>query len=100
MIDWWWSYLLTVVGVTGIYLTTRKLWWGFAVGLAAQVLWTIYAVVTHQYGFLFSVLAYGSVHALGLWRWTRSPAEGSELHPERYFDDRPFWRDPDEETLP
>ncbi|AEK06684.1 PnuC-like nicotinamide riboside transporter [Mycobacterium phage DirtMonster] len=77
MIDWWWSYLLTAVGVTGIYLTTRKLWWGFAIGLVAQVLWTVYAVVTHQYGFLFSVLAYGSVHALGLWRWTRPSKETS-----------------------
>ncbi|ACH62879.1 PnuC-like nicotinamide riboside transporter [Mycobacterium phage Tyke] len=77
MIDWWWSYLLTAVGVTGIYLTTRKLWWGFALGLVAQVLWAVYAVVTHQYGFLFSVLAYGSVHALGLWRWTRPSKETS-----------------------
>lgn len=68
----WWSIVLAVIGVTGLYLTTKKLAAGFAVGVAVQVLWIAYAVVTKQWGFIGSALAYGSVNALGLYRWTRS----------------------------
>ncbi|TQK29404.1 hypothetical protein [Arthrobacter sp. SLBN-53] len=67
----WWSWGLTVVGVLGIYLTTRKLWAGYVVGLAAQVLWIAYAIATRQWGFIASAFAYGSVYALGWYRWTR-----------------------------
>ena len=66
---WWWSYLLAAIGVFGLYLTTRKLWHGFAIGVAVQLLWIAYALTTHQYGFIASALAYGAVNTLGLWRW-------------------------------
>lgn len=71
----WWSWLLTAVGVFGIYLTTKKLWWGYVVGLGAQVLWVTYSVSTRQWGFLASAAAYGSVYALGWYRWTRPVKE-------------------------
>ena len=70
-----WSWVLTAVGVTGIYLTTKRLWYGFAVGLCAQVLWVSYAIATQQWGFIASAFAYGTVNALGLWRWTRVAKE-------------------------
>lgn len=72
---WWWSYLLAAIGVFGLYLTTRKLWHGFAVGVAVQLLWITYAIVTRQYGFIASALAYGAVNTLGLIRWTRNKPE-------------------------
>jgi hypothetical protein len=65
----WWSVALTVIGVTGLYLVTRKLWVGFVVGLGVQVLWIVYAVATGQWGFIGSALAYGFVNWLGLRRW-------------------------------
>lgn len=67
----WWSVGLTVGGVFGIYLTTRKLWWGFLVGIIMQTVWVAYAINTKQWGFLGSAAAYGSVNALGLYRWTK-----------------------------
>ncbi|QWS68208.1 PnuC-like nicotinamide riboside transporter [Gordonia phage VanLee] len=70
----WWSWLLASIGVFGLYLTTRKLWQGFVIGVGVQVLWIAYALATDQLGFIFSALAYGSVNALGFYRWTR-PAE-------------------------
>jgi hypothetical protein len=58
---WWWSWLLTAVGVLGLYLAGRRSPWGWAVGLGAQGLWLAYAVATTQYGFIASALAYGLV---------------------------------------
>lgn len=71
MTPWWWSWLLTVVGVTGLYLAGRRSRWGWAIGLGAQVLWIAYALVSRQYGFIASALAYGAVYTRNVVVWSR-----------------------------
>lgn len=63
--------MLATIGVFGLWLTTHRMWEGFAVGVAVQILWIAYALATRQYGFIASALAYGTVNSLGLYRWTR-----------------------------
>jgi len=65
----WWSWLLTAVGVTGLYFAGRKRSLGWAIGLGAQVLWVAYALTTDQYGFLVSAGAYGWIYAKNLRAW-------------------------------
>ena len=72
----YWSWVLTAFGIFGIYLTTKKLWWGFVVGILAQTVWVAYAIATKQWGFIASAAAYGSVYALGWYRWTRPTSDG------------------------
>lgn len=67
----WWSWVLTAVGVTGLLLAGRKQKAGWAVGFGAQALWITYAIVTRQWGFIFSALAYGSVYARNFLAWRR-----------------------------
>ena len=67
----YWSYVLTAVGVFGIYLSGRKIRWGWAVGLGAQFLWLAYAIATQQWGFLVSCVAYGWVYGKNFIAWTR-----------------------------
>lgn len=67
----WWSIALAAVGILGIYLAGRKNLWGWAVGVGAQLLWIVYAIVTGQWGFILSALAYGWVYGLNWWRWAR-----------------------------
>lgn len=67
----WWSWLLTGVGVTGLYFAGRKNKVGWAIGFAAQSLWILYAVATRQWGFIVSAGAYGSVYARNWLRWRR-----------------------------
>jgi hypothetical protein len=66
-----WSLILAAIGIFGIYLAGRKSKWGWAVGLGAQVLWIIYAVVTHQYGFIISAVAYGLIYGKNLRDWSK-----------------------------
>lgn len=66
----YWSWLLTVVGVTGLYFAGRRRALGWAIGLAAQVLWLAYAIATQQWGFIVSAGAYGWVYAKNLRAWT------------------------------
>jgi uncharacterized membrane protein YjjB (DUF3815 family) len=71
MAAWWWSWLLTAVGVFGLYLAGKRSRWGWAVGLGAQGLWISYALFSNQFGFLASALAYGSVYGRNLYLWSR-----------------------------
>lgn len=71
MTDQWWSWMLGAFGIIGLYLVTRKLWSGFAIGLLVQFLWLAYAIATKQYGFVMTALAYGAVNTLGLINWAK-----------------------------
>jgi hypothetical protein len=75
----YWSYILTAVGVFGLYLAGRKSQWGWAVGIAAQLLWFAYAVSTQQWGFIASCVAYGSVYAKNFRAWRREAREVADV---------------------
>jgi len=76
----YWSYLLTAVGVFGLYLAGRKDRRGWMVGIGAQVLWIAYATATHQWGFYVSAVAYGWVYARNAHAWKpRGATEADDL---------------------
>ena len=70
-IAWWWSWLLAAVGLTGLWLAGNHKTAGWKIGLAVQILWIIYAIVTQQWGFIFSALAYGFVNGRNLIKWNK-----------------------------
>lgn len=70
----WWSWLLTAVGVFGLWAAGSKKSWGWLVGLGAQGLWIAYAFATKQYGFLVSAFAYGTVYARNFANWRKGRA--------------------------
>lgn len=65
----YWSWILTAVGVFGLWLAGRRNRLGWAVGLGAQGLWITYALTTEQYGFLVSAGAYGWIYAKNFVSW-------------------------------
>lgn len=67
----WWSWALTLIGVTGFWLAGRKVWWCWYVNIANQVLWVAYAVLSQQWGFLLGVPIYLAVFGRNAYRWTR-----------------------------
>ncbi|MDX3637687.1 hypothetical protein PV728_47455 [Streptomyces europaeiscabiei] len=78
----WWSWILTAVGVTGLYFAGRRRALGWAIGLGAQVLWIAYALTTRQYGFLVSAGAYGWVYARNFRSWTKPSPQPEEEVPD------------------
>ena len=74
-----WSWSLAAIGVTGLYLVTRRNWRGYLIGVFVQFLWIAYAVVTGQWGFILSALVYGFVNALGLVGWRREEKRNTKL---------------------
>jgi hypothetical protein len=77
----WWSWALAAVGVFGLWLTTRRDWRGYLVGVSVQLLWVAYAIATTQWGFIASALVYGAVNMIGIRAW-RNP----KPHPLTYRD--------------
>lgn len=66
----WWSFGLTALGVTGLYLAGCQKKSGWMLGLLAQFIWIAYAIVTKQYGFILGALIYGSAYARNWYRWS------------------------------
>ena len=64
-----WSIALAALGIAGIWLAGNRSSLGWALGLAAQLLWIVFAIATHQYGFILSAVAYGFVYGRNLRRW-------------------------------
>lgn len=74
----WWSIALAAIGILGIYLAGRKNRWGWAVGVFAQLLWIAYAIVTAQWGFIASALAYGGIYGWNWFKWERERRSRTE----------------------
>jgi len=66
---WWVSWALSILGVIGIYLTGKKKWYGFAVGIANECAWVIYSINTKQWGFIFGSTIYISAYCLNISKW-------------------------------
>lgn len=75
----WWSWALTLIGVSGFWLAGRKVWWAWYVNIANQALWLAYALTTQQWGFLLGIPVYLAVFVPNALRWTR---EHREADPE------------------
>lgn len=69
-----WSFILAALGIYGIFLAGKKNYWGWAVGFGVQFLWVIFAIVTNQYGFIISAIAYAWVYGKNFKSWRKDKA--------------------------
>ncbi len=65
------SYILSALSLTSLWLMGNKSVWGIVIGLLNQVLWVAYALMLKQYGLLIGVIAYTVIHIRNLVKWTR-----------------------------
>lgn len=72
-----WSFALTALGLLGIYLSGKKNYWGWGLGVISQVVWIVYAVATQQWGFILSAFAYGFLYGKNFMQW-RKEENGSK----------------------
>ena len=64
-----WSWILAIVGITGIAFVGRKTIWGWLVLMLNECLWVAYALDTRQYGFILASIGYGTVYVLSYRKW-------------------------------
>ena len=71
-----WSWVLAVIGVTGIFLVGRKTIWGWLILCVNEVLWIFYALATDQYGFIFMAVTYAAVYIKSFLHWRKDEVKG------------------------
>jgi hypothetical protein len=74
----YWSWILAVIGVAGIYFVGRKTLWGWFVLLFNEVVWIAYALITKQYGFIVSAIAYAAVYIRSYLHWKSDTIEDAK----------------------
>ena len=60
---WWASWVLTLFGVSSLWMAGAGRWWAWGLCIINECLWIWYAIATHQYGFIVGAIAYGTVNA-------------------------------------
>lgn len=78
MTDQLWSWALSIVGLAGLFLAGKKIWWAWYLNIAGQALWFAYAIVTEQYGFLVAAFGYTFVFAKNAIAWTKEHFDENE----------------------
>lgn len=71
-----WSWVLAVIGVSGIFLVGRKTIWGWLILCVNEVLWIFYALSTKQYGFIFMAVTYAAVYIKSFLHWRKDELKG------------------------
>jgi hypothetical protein len=66
-----WSWVLGIVGTTGIFFVGSKNKWAWFLLIFNECLWVSYATVTKQYGFYFASLAYVVVYIRNILNWNK-----------------------------
>lgn len=69
-----WSWILAVIGVSGIFLVGRKTIWGWLILCVNECLWIAYALATKQYGFIAMAVAYAAVYIKSFIHWRKDDA--------------------------
>jgi nicotinamide riboside transporter PnuC len=69
------SWVLSLVGITGLVAVGRHKWWGFAIGLGNEVLWIYFAITRQEYGLILGAVMYGAVNTMNMIRWRRNDGE-------------------------
>ena len=65
------SWVLSLVGITGLIAIGRFKWWGFGIALCNEILWVYFAVSRQEYGLILGAVMYGQVNFMNMIRWRR-----------------------------
>ena len=74
----YWSWVLEGIGIFGAIVIGRKKWWGWGFLLVNTVLWSVYAIVSKQYGFMVASFFYAPIYGRNLFKWFCAPVKKRE----------------------
>jgi hypothetical protein len=64
-----WPWALSAVTLLSVWVIGLKRHEGWLIGLAAEVLWAVWSVLYHEWGFLVSAGAFSVIYARNWWLW-------------------------------
>jgi hypothetical protein len=63
------GFVAPCLGLIGMWRAGSKSWHGWAIALASEVPWVLYALLLHQWGLLASCFIWAAVYVRNIWRW-------------------------------
>jgi hypothetical protein len=66
-----WSWILAVIGISGIFLVGQKTIWGWLILCVNECLWIAYGLSTKQYGFIAMAVAYATIYIRSYIHWRK-----------------------------
>lgn len=69
------EYLLSILGVLGIFLAGRNIWWAWYITVIVQTFWIVYFFVTHQQSLMIDSMIYFIVFVVNAYYWTKKRNE-------------------------
>jgi hypothetical protein len=64
-------YILSIVGVSALWLIGRRRWYGWLLAWCNECIWVAFAVATQQYGFILGAIVYGTINMANAIVWKR-----------------------------
>jgi nicotinamide riboside transporter PnuC len=74
------SWVLSLVGITGLVAVGRHKWWGFAIGFGNEMLWVYFAISRREYGLILGAIMYGTVNVLNMIRWRNDGSQRKQAN--------------------
>jgi hypothetical protein len=65
-------YILSIIGVTALWLIGLKKWYGWALAWGNECLWVAFAIGTRQHGFILGSVVYGTINMANAIVWRRN----------------------------
>ena len=65
------SWVVTLIGLIGFWLSGKKLWWAWYINIANQLLWVAFAIFSGYYIFLVAAGFYLVVFSRNAYLWTK-----------------------------
>ena len=67
----WILFAMEIVGVLGMLIVGRKLWWGWTIVLLHSIPWFIYSISHDKPGFIAMSLMWWVTHAYNMMKWRK-----------------------------
>jgi hypothetical protein len=66
------------MGLTGVYLVGEKRRVGWVLGIGVQFLWITYALVTRQWGFIVTAVAFAVIYGRNWSAWKKADDDAAD----------------------
>jgi hypothetical protein len=65
----WLLFAMEIIGVAGMFVVGKKIWWGWAIVLAHSLPWFVYSISHDKPGFIAMSLMWWVTHFYNMVKW-------------------------------
>lgn len=68
----WLSWILAILSLIGMWNVGKYRLWAWIYLGVLEILWTVYGILTEQYGFLLLTVGYITIYTINYKRWKKN----------------------------